>query len=62
MQKIDIGDRLVLKKQHPCGSYEWTVTRIGADVKIQCVGCNRVVMIDRPTLQKRIKKVINHNE
>lgn len=59
MFKISLGDRLVLKKEHPCGSKEWIVIRNGADVKIQCVGCDRIVMLDRPTLQKRIKKVIN---
>jgi len=62
MQKFEIDDVLVLKKAHPCGSKEWKVIRNGADVKLQCVGCDRIVMIDRPTLQKRIKKVISKNE
>ena len=62
MQKINVGDVLVLKKTHPCGSNEWEVVRSGADVKIKCLGCERVVMIERPTLQKRIKKVISHND
>ena len=59
MHKITIGDVLVLKKGHPCGENKWLVIRSGADVKIQCIGCDRIVMLDRPTLQKRIKKVIN---
>ncbi len=59
MRKIKIGDILVLKKGHPCGENKWEVTRTGADVKLKCLGCNRIVMIDRPTLNKRIKKVIN---
>ena len=58
MHKFDIDDVVVLRKQHPCGSYDWKVIRNGADVKLQCLGCERIVMIDRPTLQKRIKKVI----
>ena len=58
MHKINIGDLLVLKKAHPCGKNKWEVIRVGADVKLKCLGCNRVVMIDRPTLNKRIKKVI----
>jgi hypothetical protein len=57
MQKIDLGDRLVLKKGHPCGSNDWEVIRVGSDVKLKCLGCDRVVMIDRPTLLKRIKKI-----
>jgi len=62
MQKFDINDVLVLKKAHPCGSKEWRVIRTGADVKIKCIGCDRIVMIDRPTLQKRIKNVISEKE
>lgn len=58
MQTFELNDVVVLKKKHPCGSSEWRVIRLGADMKIQCQGCDRIVMIDRPTLQKRIKKVI----
>ena len=59
MNKIQNGDILILKKGHPCGINRWEVIRTGADIKLKCTGCNRVVMIDRPTLNKRIKKVIN---
>ncbi len=59
MHKLDIGTKLQLRKKHACGSFEWEVIRTGADVKIKCLGCNRIVMIDRPTLLKRIKKVLN---
>lgn len=62
MQKtIDIGDILVLKKQHPCGANKWKVIRTGADVKLQCMGCDRIVMIDRPTLYKRIKRIMTED-
>lgn len=61
MHKFELNDVLVLKKKHPCGSFEWKVIRTGADVKLQCLGCNRVVMLERPILQKRIKKVIRAN-
>lgn len=57
MKKINIGDVLTLKKGHPCGENSWEVVRLGADVKLKCLGCERVVMIDRPTLMKRIKKI-----
>lgn len=62
MRKINIGDILVLKKGHPCGENKWEVTRVGADVKLKCLGCDRIVMLDRPTLNKRIKKVINQDD
>lgn len=61
MHKILVDDVLVLRKGHPCGTNEWKVIRTGADVKLMCNGCKRVVMIDRPTLLKRIKKVISHD-
>lgn len=59
MNKIENGSILILKKGHPCGTNRWEVIRTGADVKLKCTGCNRIVMLDRPTLSKRIKKVIN---
>lgn len=57
MVKLELGDKLVLKKGHPCGANEWKVVRVGSDIKLKCLGCERIVMIDRPTLLKRIKKV-----
>jgi len=59
MDKLEIGNILILKKGHPCGTNRWEIIRVGADVKLKCTGCERVVMIDRPTLNKRIKKIIN---
>lgn len=61
MQRINEGDVLVLKKGHPCGENKWEVVRVGADIKLKCLGCNRIVMIERPTLLKRIKKVVSAN-
>ena len=58
MEKIKLGDVLVLKKGHPCGENKWEVIRTEADVKLKCLGCDKIVMIDRPTLIKRIKKVV----
>ena len=54
-----LGDRVMMKKEHPCGSATWLVIRIGADVKIKCEGCGRIVMLDRPTFEKRLKKVVS---
>ena len=56
--EIRIGDRVQMRKPHPCGSLEWTVTRIGADIKIRCAGCDRIVMLDRETFLKRRKKLL----
>jgi len=57
-QDIRLGDIVVLKKGHPCGENKWQIVRFGTDCKIKCLGCGRIVLIDRPTLKKKIKKVI----
>ncbi len=54
---LNVGDKIITKKAHPCGSCEWTVIRVGADVKIKCLGCNRIVMLTPSELYKRLKKV-----
>ena len=55
-----IGDKVITKKKHPCGSDVWTVIRVGADIKIRCSGCGRIVMMDRADFIKRMKKVLAH--
>lgn len=58
----DIGTRVVLKKGHPCGANEWEILRLGADIKIKCVNCGRMVFIPRVEFNKRIKKVLESKE
>ena len=55
---IRVGDRLVMKKPHPCGNKNFLVLRIGADLKIRCIGCGREVMLERIKVEKNIKKVL----
>lgn len=55
---VRVGDRLLMKKKHPCGSSEFCVLRIGADFRIRCVGCGREVMVERVKVEKNIKKII----
>ena len=59
---IKVGDVLLMKKEHPCGSREWSVLRIGADLKLKCLGCGRVVMNPRPKVEKNIKNIIRKEE
>ncbi|HCF49634.1 MAG TPA: DUF951 domain-containing protein [Syntrophomonas sp.] len=56
-KEFKIGDVVRMKKKHPCGSFNWEVTRMGADIKIKCVGCGRLVMIPRMEFEKRMIKV-----
>ncbi|HEV2474852.1 MAG TPA: DUF951 domain-containing protein [Chthonomonadales bacterium] len=52
------GLRVKLRKKHPCGADEWTVTRTGADVGIRCAGCGRRVMLDREEFERRVRTVL----
>ena len=58
MEEIRLGDKVKMRKTHPCGSDEWSVIRIGADIKIKCLGCGRIVMMERADFVKRRKKVL----
>ncbi|MCR5664206.1 MAG: DUF951 domain-containing protein [Oscillospiraceae bacterium] len=51
------GDVVAMKKAHPCGSREWTLLRVGADLKLRCLGCGREVMAPRSKLEKSIRGV-----
>lgn len=55
---IQVGDILKLKKQHPCGSKEWEVLRIGADFRLKCVGCGHQIMIARRQVEKNVKSIV----
>jgi hypothetical protein len=55
--EVAVGDRVRLRKPHPCGSYEWQVVRIGADIGLVCLKCGRRVLLDRRTFEKRLKTV-----
>ncbi len=55
---LKIGDRIEMKKQHPCGSRVFELLRVGMDFKIRCEGCGREVMAPRKKIEKNIKKVL----
>ena len=57
-KEYGLGSIVVLKKGHPCGENMWEVIRLGADIKIKCLKCNRMVMIPRIDFNKKIVKVI----
>lgn len=59
---IKLGDTVITKKPHPCGGSEWTVVRTGADLKLKCSTCGRIVMLDRAEGERRIKKLIPKEE
>ena len=61
-QDVQVDDLVRLRKPHPCGSYEWRVVRIGADIGLKCQMCGRRVLMDRRTFKKRTKKIIRRSD
>ncbi len=58
---IQVGDKLRMKKTHPCGSKDWLVLRIGADFRLRCLGCGHEVMVERYKIEKNIRDVTREN-
>ena len=55
--KFEIGDIVKLKKNHPCGSFEWEILRVGADFRLKCTGCGHQIMISRKNVEKNVKEI-----
>jgi len=60
--EIRLNDVVRLRKVHPCGGYEWRVVRLGADIGIRCLKCNRRVLLERRELEKRLKTFVSRGE
>ncbi len=58
LPEIQLDDTVRLRKPHPCGSYEWRIVRLGADIGLECLRCGRRVLLDRRTLSRRLKKLL----
>jgi hypothetical protein len=56
--ELHLDDVVRLRKPHPCGSFDWRVVRLGADIGLKCLGCDRRVLLPRSTLERRLKQVI----
>ena len=59
VKKICLGDLLVLRKKHPCGSLRWRVLRVGADIGMVCEKCGHYVIMPRSKLEPRIRSIEN---
>lgn len=57
---LAVGDHVRLRKPHPCGSTDWRIVRLGADVGLKCDGCGRKVLLPRAETERRIKKILEH--
>jgi hypothetical protein len=57
LPELNIGDVVKLRKAHPCGSYEWRVVRLGADIGLECLKCGHRVLLSRRELAHRVKAI-----
>ncbi|MCX8214532.1 MAG: DUF951 domain-containing protein [SAR202 cluster bacterium] len=60
--ELHLGDVVRLRKPHPCGSFDWEVTRLGADIRVRCLSCERTVMLSRSDLSKRTRSVVSKGQ
>ncbi|MFP6569089.1 MAG: DUF951 domain-containing protein [Dehalococcoidia bacterium] len=60
--QFEVGDRITLKKGHPCGVNDWTIYRIGADIGLRCAGCGHRVMLPRRQVDRRIRSKVSGSE
>ena len=57
-KKYKLNSKVIMKKDHPCGTNLWLITRVGIDIKIKCINCNREIMLPRVDFEKKLKKVV----
>ncbi len=60
--EIRLGDIVRLPKVHPCGSYEWEVVRVGADIGVKCLKCQRRVFLAREVFRRRVKEFVSKSD
>ena len=57
-----LHDHVLMKKPHVCGVNDWEIIRMGMDIKIKCSGCGHIVMLSRHDFDRKMKKVLSHND
>jgi len=60
--EIKPGDIVRLRKAHPCGSYEWEVVRVGADIGLKCLQCQRRILLERGVFARRVKEFVSKSD
>ncbi len=59
---INLGDVARLRKKHPCGNDEWRVVGLGVDIRIQCLKCQRHVLLERSLFERRVRVLVPENK
>ena len=60
--EIKVGDVVQLRKAHPCGSDKWEVVRVGADIGLECLKCQRRVLLERGVFERRVKEFVSKSD
>jgi len=60
--EIKVGEIVRLRKAHPCGSYEWEVVRVDADIGLKCLKCQRRVLLERGVFERRVKEFVSKSD
>lgn len=60
MKTYKLGDHVIMKKPHACQTNDFIITRVGVDIKIKCLKCEREIMMDRLEFEKKVKKVVEN--
>ena len=60
--EIKLGDIVRLRKAHPCGSYEWEVVKMSADIGLECLKCQRRVLLARDVLGRRVREFVSKSD
>ena len=60
--EIKVGDVVQLRKAHPCGSDKWEVVRVGADIGLKCLKCQRGVLLERGVFERRVKEFVSKSD
>lgn len=55
---LEIEDIIKMKRPHPCGSTTWKVTRLGADIRMECCQCGHKVILSRRELSRKMKAIL----
>jgi hypothetical protein len=59
---LRMGDVVRLRKTHPCGGTDWEIVRLGGDVGLRCLGCERRIILERPVLRRRMKAMVSRGD
>ena len=61
-EEFRMGDVVRLRKQHPCGAFDWEIVRLGADIGLRCRTCRRRVLLERRVLERRMKSFVSRGQ